>query len=440
MGSSSSKSAYSANNTGGASVAAYELSSALTDTLSEINLNGQFLKEQLRQLLERLDQEAAKYTNSKVNDDESIEWNPSQSEVQLISAAWKCARGTYDLEGTMADTSYCTFRRDQVVDSSFAGTVKLITSTVIEAKAGSPTTDSSPVLVLAIRGSASKMDHIVNANAQPRTTESFISKGCLEDLEAHSGFLNSARALESIVTNLINKYLESLPEMSKKKPHILFTGHSAGGAVSQLLYLRNMSNQNLNQSARFSCVTFGAPPCLTQHVDPGIFQPRSGTVCVNVINEFDVVTRADKPYILSLVDVARAMLDLPPKAAISEHETSKEIVSAALETTRDENRRLSDDSEDFPLKEPKIWRFPQPFYHHVGPRVILLTRFVDNQMSLKAVEISSSEFQQLLFCRVAVHGKRFYDERIDALEQGRFNNQSAWKADGEYKDKFIDRK
>ncbi|KAF5652837.1 hypothetical protein F25303_2843 [Fusarium sp. NRRL 25303] len=439
MGSSSSKSAYSANNTGGASVAAYELSSALTDTLSEISLNGS-LKEQLRQLLERLDQEAAKYTNSKVNDDESIEWNPSQSEVQLISAAWKCARGTYDLEGTMADTSYCTFRRDQVVDSSFAGTVKLITSTVIEAKAGSATTDSSPVLVLAIRGSASKMDHIVNANAQPRTTESFISKGCLEDLEAHSGFLNSARALESIVTNLINKYLESLPEMSKKKPHILFTGHSAGGAVSQLLYLRNMSNRNLNQSTRFSCVTFGAPPCLTQHVDPGIFQPSSRTLCVNVINEFDVVTRADKPYILSLVDVARAMLDLPPKAAISEHETSKEIVSAALQTTRDENRRLSGDTEDFPLKEPKFWRFPQPFYHHVGPRVILLTRFADNQMSLKAVEISSSEFQKLLFCRVAVHGKRFYDERIDALEQGRFNNRSAWKADGEYNDKFIDRK
>ncbi|PNP83563.1 hypothetical protein FNYG_03126 [Fusarium nygamai] len=437
MGSSSSKTAYSANNTGGASVAAYELSSALTDTLSEINLNGS-LNEQLRQLLERLDQEAAKYTNSRVNDDDSIEWNPSQSEVQLISAAWKCARGTYDLEGTMADTSYCTFRRDQVVDSSFAGTVKLITSTVIEAKAGSPATDSLPVLVLAIRGSASKMDHIVNANAQPRTTDSFI--GCLEDLKAHSGFLNSARALESIVTNLINKYLETLPEMSRKKPHILFTGHSAGGAVSQLLYLRHMSNQDLNKSASFSCVTFGAPPCLTQHVDLDIYQPSSGTVCVNVINEFDVVTRADKPYILSLVDVARAMLDLPPKAAISEPETSEGIVSAALETTRDEKCRLSDDSEDFLVKESNFWRFPQPFYNHVGPRVILLTRFVDNQMSLKAVETSPSEFQKLLFCRVAVHGKRFYEERIGALEQGRFNNQSAWKPNGEYKDKFIDQR
>ncbi|KAF5688257.1 hypothetical protein FDENT_4944 [Fusarium denticulatum] len=425
MGSSSSKTAYSANNTGGASVAAYELSSALTDTLSEIDLNGN-LNEQLRQLLERLDQEAAKYTNSRVNDDDSIEWNPSQSEVQLISAAWKCARGTYDLEGTMADTSYCTFRRNQVVDRSFAGTVKLITSTVIEAKAGSPTTDSLPVLVLAIRGSASKMDHIVNANAQPKTTEGFI------DLKAHSGFLNSARALELIVTNLISKYLESFPGTKKRKPHILFTGHSAGGAVSQLLYLRHMSSQDLNQSARFSCVTFGAPPCLTQHVDLDMFQPSRGTVCINIINEFDVVTRADKPYILSLVDVARAMLDLPPKAAISEPNTSEDIVSACLETTRVEKCRLSDDSEDFPVKESNFWRFPQPFYHHIGSRVILLTRFVDNQMSLKAVELSSSEFQKLLFCRVAVHGKRFYEERIGALEQGRFNNQSAWKPDGEY--------
>jgi hypothetical protein len=34
------------------------------------------LNEQLRQLLERLDQEAAKYANSRVNDDDSIEWNP----------------------------------------------------------------------------------------------------------------------------------------------------------------------------------------------------------------------------------------------------------------------------------------------------------------------------------------------------------------------------
>jgi hypothetical protein len=177
---------------------------------------------------------------------------------------------------------------------------------------------------------------------------------------------------------------------------------------------------------------------LTQPVDHGIFHPSNGTVCVNIINEFDVVTRADKPYILSLVDVARAMLDLPPKANISELETSEEIVSAALEATRDEKRRLSDESEDFPVKESNFWRFPQPVYNHVGPRVILLARFVDNQISLKAVEVSTSEFQKLLFCRVAVHGKRLYEERIGALEQGRFNNRSAWEPDGDCKDKLLD--
>jgi hypothetical protein len=170
-----------------------------------------------------------------------------------------------------------------------------------------------------------------------------------------------------------------------------------------------------------------------------MFQPSRGTVCVNVINEFDVVTRADKPYILSLVDVARAMLDLPPKAAISEPETSEGIVGAALETTRDEKCRLSDDSEDFLVKESNFWRCPRPFYHHVGPRVIFLTRFVDNQMSLKAVETSPSEFQKLLFCRVTVHGKRFYEERICALEQGRFNNRSAWKP-GDSKGKLLDQR
>ncbi|KAF4341100.1 alpha beta-hydrolase [Fusarium beomiforme] len=434
MGSSSSKSAYSVDNTHGASIAAYELSSALADTLSEINLNGS-LNEQLRQLLERLDQQAAKYTNSKVNDDESIEWDPPEPDVQLITAAWQCARGTYNIDSNIADTSYCTFRRDQIIDSSFAGTVKLITSTVVKARTDSGKDDSLPVLVLAIRGSASKMDHIVNANAQPRVTDGFITQP--EGLRAHSGFLNSARALDSIVTGLVNKYLEAFDMKSGKKTHILFTGHSAGGAVSQLLYLHHMSDQDLSQAARFSCVTFGAPPCLTQPVGRQTYQPSDGTLCVNIINEFDVVTRADKPYILSLVDVARAMLDLPPKTHISELETSKEIVSTALEATKDEKHSLSDESLDPRIKDTNIWRFPQPFYHHVGTRVILLMRFVENQMMLKAVEVSTSEFQKLLFCRVAVHGKKLYEERIDALEQGRFNNRSAWKTGKDSKDKSL---
>lgn len=99
----------------------------------------------------------------------------SRAEAQLVSAAWKCARGTYDLESTIEDTAYCTFRKDHVLKHSLTGTVKALRSTVVEPVA-QPGLDDHPLptLVIAVRGSASKMDHIVNANSRPRATEMFI--------------------------------------------------------------------------------------------------------------------------------------------------------------------------------------------------------------------------------------------------------------------------
>ncbi|RGP67239.1 alpha beta-hydrolase [Fusarium sporotrichioides] len=393
MGCSGSKSALSANNSYGASIAAVELSSALGDTFSEINLQGN-VNEQIRELLQRLDHEVSKYVNSKVDEDKSPEWHPSQAEVQLISAAWKCAHGTYNLEGTITNTSYCTFRREKALRESFAGTVKVITSTVVE-----PTSDDIgksdmlPGLILAIRGSASKMDHIVNANSRPQPTGGFIT----------------------------------FDKGKGQKPHIIFTGHSAGGAVSQILYLKYISNQAFNESARFSCATFGAPPCVTAPIDLSFYHPGGKTLCLNIINEFDVVTRADKPYILSLVDIARNMLNQPPKALLPEPETSSEIIDASLKATQDKEAELSSPKhEESHNQFPKTWHFSQPLYNHIGPSVVLLMRSED-EMKLKAVEVTPAEFQKLLFCRTAVHGKRIYEKRVEALEQGHFNDETGWQ-------------
>ncbi|KAG8673311.1 hypothetical protein FPOAC2_06754 [Fusarium poae] len=424
MGCCSSKSALSANNSHGASIAAVELPSALGNTFSEMNLQGN-LNEQLRELLRRLDHEASKYANSKVDEDKSLKWDPPQAEVQLISAAWKCARATYELEGTITNTSYCTFRRDKALRESFAGTVKVITSTVVETTSNHVgKSDLLPVLVLAIRGSASKMDHIVNANSRPRPTRGFIQR--TGDLEAHSGFLNSAQALDSIVTTLVNDYLQAFDESKGQKPHVLFTGHSAGGAVSQILYLQHISNQAFNESARFSCVTFGAPPCVTTSIDLSFYQPDGRTLCLNIINEFDVVTRADKPYILSLVEVARTMLNLPSQALLPEPETNNEIIDASLKATQDKEAKISSPkSEESYDESSKVWHFAQPLYNHIGPSVVLLTPSED-EMKLKAVEVTPTEFQKLLFCRVAVHGKKIYEKRVELLEQGRFNDRPGW--------------
>lgn len=49
-------------------------------------------------------------------------------------------------------------------------------------------------------------------------------------MEAHSGFLNSAKALLPL---LIEKLKVSAEQGAS---HVMFTGHSAGGAVASLLY------------------------------------------------------------------------------------------------------------------------------------------------------------------------------------------------------------
>ncbi|GKU02797.1 alpha beta-hydrolase [Fusarium langsethiae] len=274
------------------------------------------VNEQIREFLQRLDYEASKYVNSKVDEDKSLKWHPSPAKVQLISAAWKCARGTYNLEGTITNTSYCTFRREKALWESFAGTVKAITPTVVETTSDDiEKSDMLSGLILAIRGSASEMDHIANANSRPQPTGGFIT----------------------------------FDKVKGQKPHIIFTGHSAGGAVLQILYLKYISNQAFNESARFSCATFGAPLCVTAPVDLSFYHPGGKTLCLNIINEFDVITRADKPYILSLVDIARNTLNQPPKALLPEPETS------------------------------------------------------------------------------TVHGKRIYEKRVEALEEGHFNNRTGWQ-------------
>ncbi|WZH47930.1 Alpha/Beta hydrolase protein [Fusarium acuminatum] len=382
----------------------------------------------------------------------------SKSELDLVGFAWDCAHNTYKtkprktprppMESTHepqmrfqntspaiqdnSDKDLYTMREEEVRQDCFAGTVKAITATVIEQTSSDDIDELMPVLVIAIRGSASKMDHIVNANSGPKNATSYVHG--TSDIKAHSGFLNSALALDSTVARMIDTYPPKFEVRSGQKPHVVFTGHSAGGAVAQLLYLHYISHPDLSESARFSCVTFGAPPCLSSHVDLSLYQPSEKTLCVNIINEFDVVTRADKPYILSLVDIVRSTLDLPPKDQISESAADEETIYAALKATDTKESRLCYQSEGLDIDQSKFWRLPQSLYHHVGPRAVLLMRLVKGEMSLKAVEVAPSEFQRLLFCRVAVHGKRIYTERVKALQQGRFNGRLGWEQDRDGKD------
>lgn len=60
-----------------------------------------------------------------------------------------------------------------------------------------------------------------------------VLAGFADEMSAHSGFLKSAKALSSLVLGHISR----LNQEGRIK-HVIFTGHSAGGGVAALLYLK----------------------------------------------------------------------------------------------------------------------------------------------------------------------------------------------------------
>ncbi|GIJ86995.1 hypothetical protein Asppvi_005894 [Aspergillus pseudoviridinutans] len=426
------------NNSQGASAAAAELSTALGTALDQIDLDGD-LGDRFKHLVDQLDQEASNYENSKIGKEDTFNiWECRQGTAHLLSIAWKCALWSYDPAGDMLDTEYCRFRKDHVASASIGGTVKALSCTVVEPLSGRGTLNTFlPVLVIAVRGSASKMDHMVNANGRPRDANGFIDPSISghHDLLAHSGFLNSAEALESIVSQSISRYAQ---KHTSGDIRVLFTGHSAGGAVASLLYLHYLSREDLRSSIRFSCITFGAPPSITAEVkSPGCNRLSSNneSLCLNIINEFDLVSRADPPYILSIVNIFRSMYGQPPLLPSdtnlgcdipSQHPTApppSEPDSAA----RTFSHKAYLENEKSAAFAAKIWPVPRPLYYHVGKKVVLLMRLEEDDVQMKAVQILTPAFEKLLFCRVAVHSKICYSERIQLIEKGRFNGYDSWE-------------
>src|SRR5436190_441497 len=69
-------------------------------------------------------------------------------------------------------------------------------------------------------------------------------------------------------------------------------------------------------STRFSVITFGAAPVTQPNLTPRLLdlshrRDRPG-VMLAIVNEYDIVPRADGPYLRSLVDLYRSKYGLPP--------------------------------------------------------------------------------------------------------------------------------
>jgi hypothetical protein len=197
---------------------------------------------------------------------------------------------------------------------------------------------------------------------------------------------------------------------------VILTGHSAGGAVSSLIFLHLVCKSSAKfSSLKFSLATFGSAPVISTDIIDNMLKRRNVGLILAFVNEYDIVPRADRSYVRSIVDLYRSRYGLgsvttPSSMTSLPKPTSSE---AALQSETDS---LSNSVMD------KIWPLPQPTYRVVGEIVILqstaLSKSIDLDPSAKtvrAVKVSSGEFSNLLFCDLGVHKRRIYLQRLELL-------------------------
>lgn len=167
--------------------------------------------------------------------------------------------------------------------------------------------DKMNTIVFAIRGTQSFIDWAVNVNAALASPAGFLDD---HSNKCHAGFLSVARKMVPSVAARLRTLIEEDP--NRMSYTLLITGHSAGGAVASLLYLHLLSQSPEVKSEltylrgcfkHVHCVTFGAPPISLRPLQRPPNANPSKSIFFSFVNEGDPVTRADKGYFFSLLDL-----------------------------------------------------------------------------------------------------------------------------------------
>lgn len=175
-------------------------------------------------------------------------------DIELVSLAWKCAANIYETERQTYLAYQATVLEEiQFIRPSTGGSTKAASITRVRPKDG--ITPLLSIFVIAVRGTEKLVAHMVNLNGQPKPF--YIRKpggndspspatttrqrhreadSAFEQLEAHAGFLNGAEAL----LPRINAELDQIC-LASPNAHVILTGHSAGGAIASLLYVKLLS-------------------------------------------------------------------------------------------------------------------------------------------------------------------------------------------------------
>ncbi|KAK2612773.1 hypothetical protein QQS21_001225 [Conoideocrella luteorostrata] len=266
--------------------------------------------------------------------------------------------------------------------------------------------DSLNAIIVSVRGTASMADHMVNLNSEIGDASSVMN--IPSGISAHRGFLTCAKSLLSVIRSELEKLVASDASFTQ----VLFTGHSAGGAVSSLLFL-NLAFNPLPRAPHIttSLITFGSAPALSENMSDLIRKiPNIGTVLA-IVNEYDMVPRADKTYIQSLIDLYRSKYGLSRAGTDPGEVHGSGLPSPIMPGSVDRS----------------TWPLPKPMYYLLGDIVISKSfphtspiSTADSasdltarpSLSYRMFRVSQDQFSSYLFCGLGVHKRRIYLERI----------------------------
>ncbi|KAF5589358.1 hypothetical protein FPCIR_6804 [Fusarium pseudocircinatum] len=213
------------------SVAVTELLEGLDFVLDQLDDQGEH-GDLLQFHLSRLAKEISKYENSKVNEQASQPWTGDRDLLELLLAACRCACSVYK------------------PDLHPGGDLV-------------PVISRTPSITGTVKATSIWKSEDANTLNQKDATSVFTFPNTKEQIYAHSGFLTCAATLLPWLTEEIIRQVTA----DRSLKDVVFTGHSAGGAVAAMLFLHFICHCSSELSnAKFSLITFGAPPVTSTNI------------------------------------------------------------------------------------------------------------------------------------------------------------------------------
>ena len=321
--------------------------------------------------------------------------------------------------------------------------------------------DNANTIVFAIRGTTTMMDWANNIKEKPTSPEGFLDDtGNL----CHGGFLAIARKMIKVVFDQLRQMLAAHPARSTYS--IIFTGHSAGGAIAALLYMHTLAlapeaESELNTLAgyfqRVHCIIFGAPPVSLVPLLKPERPELEESLFLSFLNEGDPVARGETVYLKSLLEFFASPAPVSASSRSQSRSNSQLTWEEDHEDDGEKGKKTTAAELAVPVPPPAplpIWKVPTAVLCNAGHIVVMRSREPGTLPSsssggrktvtdllaegVTAATCREDQLRGVLFGDPMCHTMGLYAGRVEALAKGAWAAEepvaamaSAWGVPGE---------